>query len=172
MRAEGPGWAEPAPGSGAVAAPQSHPPGGRGIGIGEKCRRPDSAEPRGDERHPAAMSARTAVLFATLAILASACSHETPEALVGTWVDTTKEHGHALELETAKMAFLLHGPGPGGHSDHDHFAGTWARTGSTVSLDGTWESNSKKEKTTATVDGDALVLQLGDQKVRLTRKKA
>lgn len=65
---------------------------------------------------------------------------------VGSWKEVgDKEHGIVLEFDGKSDKFLLHGPGPGGHSSHDHFAGTYRVDAGEVVLTGAWESNHKAE---------------------------
>jgi len=105
------------------------------------------------ERHPVGMaSLRLGVAFCLCALFAVACGggDDATESWAGKWVEAGgKPHGHVLEIDGGSNKFLLHGPGPGGHDSHDHWAGTYRQNGAELVLDGTWESTGKAESARA-----------------------
>ena len=122
------------------------------------------------QRHSIAMRSIASGSFVLL--LAVGCGGAAAAVdVAGTWSETGgAEHGHVLEFDGNSNKFLLHGPGPGGHSNHDHFEGTYRIEGGAVVLTGAWESNHKAEVVRAAIDGGTLRLDLGGKIVPLAKK--
>jgi hypothetical protein len=122
------------------------------------------------ERHPVAM--RSFAPISAILLLSIGCGGAAAAVdVAGTWVETgVVEHGHVLEFDGKSNKFLLHGPGPGGHSNHDHFEGTYRVEAGAVVLTGAWESNHKAEVVRAAFDGGTLRLEFGSKVVPLAKK--
>ncbi|MCU0866513.1 MAG: hypothetical protein MUC36_22235 [Planctomycetes bacterium] len=115
---------------------------------------------------------RSIPLVASVLLLSVGCGGAAAAVdVAGTWAETGgAEHGHVLEFDRKSNKFLLHGPGPGGHHDHDHFEGSYRVEAGAVVLTGAWESNHKAEVVRAAIDGGTLRLDLGGKIVPLAKR--
>ena len=109
-----------------------------------------------------------------LTLAASGCRGDatlTATALHGSWHETGGgEHGHVVEFHAKSPKFLVHGPGPGGHDTHDHFAGTYEVVGAEVVLTGAWESNDKREVVRGTLHDGTLRLAFAAKPIEFRRQ--
>lgn len=119
---------------------------------------------------------RTHSLVAVILTLAASagCSGDAALAastLHGSWHETGGgDHGHVVEFDAKSPKFLVHGPGPGGHDTHDHFAGAYEVVGSEVVLTGAWESNDKPEVVRGTLRDGTLRLAFAAKPIEFRRK--
>jgi hypothetical protein len=118
---------------------------------------------------------RSVAAVALAALCSVACGSSASEAqgagdLAGAWIVPGAEHGHVLEFDKASDRFLLHGPGPGGHSAHDHFEGRFTKDGDHFVLEGTWEHSGNKETARGKRVGDELHVTVGGEALRLQRR--